>query len=86
MFLDVEFDILNDDKVIDTKRLAFASDTSSDDIVEQVKAYTANYSADALAAVTNEAQNKELAQADATIEEIVGVEIAAEKEELPAKK
>lgn len=78
MFLDVEFNILGDDEVIDTKRLAFSPETSSDDIIDEVRRYTQNYGAEIQSTIENAEQNAVLAQADATIDDIIGQEIIAE--------
>lgn len=75
MFLDVEFNVFEDDEIIDTKRLAFAPDTSSDDILEEVRRYTQNYGDEIEAAVVNAVKDAELAQADATIDDIIGQEV-----------
>ena len=75
MFLDVEFTINHDAEVIDTKRLAFPLDTASDVILAEVQAYIAAYEAEQLAKAENEERDAAYAQADATIEELIGQEV-----------
>lgn len=75
MFLDVEFTINQDDEVIDTKRLAFPLDTASEDILDEVQKYTDAYSAEQEAMAVNEERDAVYAQADATIEELIGQEV-----------
>ena len=80
-FLDVEFDISDGEEVIDTKKAGFPIDTDSDAIVAELKKYTANYEAEKIAAVENAARDAALAEADATIEELVGLEIVPDAPE-----
>lgn len=75
MFLDVEFDILEDGKLVDTKRLAFAPETASEAILEEVKGYTQNYADEIQAAVVNAEADAELAKADETIDDIIGQKV-----------
>lgn len=75
MFLDVEFTINQEDEVIDTKRLAFPLDTSSDEILDEIEKYTAAFSAEQEAMAVNEERDAVYAQADATIEELIGQEV-----------
>lgn len=79
MFLDVAFEIKNaEGKVVDTKRLAFPLDTDSDALVAEIQKYTANYAAEVENTVKNEERDAIYAEADKTIETIVGLEVKGE--------
>lgn len=83
-FLDVAFTIEKtiDDgepEKIEDKRLGFPIDTSADEIKSEIERYTANYEAEAKARIVNAERDAELAQADATIADLLG-----NKEEEPA--
>lgn len=75
VFLDVEFEILFEGEVVDTKRLAFAPEANTDDITKEIKAYIRNYGAEEDSKVVNEVREAETAKLDATIEDIIGLEI-----------
>lgn len=78
LFLDVKFDVLEDGIVVDTKKLAFAPDTSSEDILDEIRSYTKNYEAEIEFATVNAEKDEVLAEADATIESIIGQEVTIE--------
>lgn len=76
-FIDVAFDVVDEEgTVADSKHLAFPLDTSADDIQKDVAKYVSTYEADLTSKEANKERNAMLAQADATIEEIVGKEIS----------
>lgn len=78
-FLDIEFNILNDaDEVIETKRRGFALDTPGEDIQAEIAAFVSTYEADLAHAEANKERDAIHAKADATIEALVGAEIASQ--------
>ncbi len=74
-FLDVELDFLQDGELVETKRLGFPMDTSSDDIEEECEKCLEMYVKD----LQNAERSKEVEeiekQADETIKELTGKEI-----------
>lgn len=76
-FLDIEFQIFNDaEELVDTKRRGFALNTPGEQIQADIAAFVAVYEADLAHAEANQERDAIHAQADATIEALVGAEIA----------
>ena len=78
LLLDVEFNILDEGKVVETKKLAFAPDIAPEAILDEIKRYTQNYGAEIESATVNAEKDEVLAEADATIESIIGQEVTTE--------
>ncbi len=79
VFLDVEFDILFDDEVVDTKRLAFGVDTTAEEIATEIKNYTENYQAEVIAKNANAEKEAQNAKVDEVIADIIGMEVTSKK-------
>lgn len=79
VFLDVEFDILFDDEVVDTKRLAFSVDTTAEEIATEIENYTENYKAEVIAKNANAEKEAENAKVDEVIADIIGMEVTSKK-------
>lgn len=77
-FLDVEFDILLEGVVIDTKKLGFAADIDTDSLLAELKKYIQNYEAEEDSKALNAEQDAETVQLDAVIEDIIGLEVTTE--------
>ena len=74
-FLSVAFDIFNDGKKVDERRLGFALDVSQEEIEAEVKKAVETYADDQAHAEANQKVEEANRQADETIENLVGKEI-----------
>lgn len=77
-FLDVCFEISNEDGVLAVRRLGFPLDTSKEIVEEEVRKALDTFTADATYAEAHKEHDAAHAKADETIEALVGAEIASE--------
>lgn len=76
-FLDVEVEILNaKDKVVETKKFAYAVDTAEEQIVADLEQMLVVYAQELETAEKNKASDEAIAKGDATIEALKDAEIA----------
>jgi hypothetical protein len=74
-FLDVELDITEDGDLVDTKRLGFPIDMSSEDIEAECEKYLETFVSDLQNAERSKVVEAKEKQADETINELTGKEI-----------
>lgn len=74
-FLDVIFDILQDDEVIATRKLGFPLDAPQEEIEQEVKKTAQGYKADLLLAESRKEQEETEAQAQEVIESLTNKEL-----------
>lgn len=75
VYLDVEFDIVADDEVVETRRLGFPLGTSSENIEEDLKKYVETYFHDQELAEQSKEVEEANRVADETITTLEGKEI-----------
>ena len=78
-YLDVQFDILNDDEVVLSPRHAFPLDTPEDTIKADLTKFLETYVAEQATAQDNSKVEEIQKQADETIQSLEGLEINAEE-------
>lgn len=71
-FVQVNFDILNGENVIDSRSLGFDLGTDAKTIKMALKKYIANYNAEAEMAITNKERDASEAKGDKTVQAIAG--------------
>lgn len=75
--LDVAFDIVEGEEVIDAKHYGFPLDATAEQIREEVTQYVTNYEREALARIANAERDAEDQKLSDVVDEVVGLELEA---------
>lgn len=73
--LQIDFDVLKDGQVIVSYSHGLPLATTTEEVQAYIKAFIENYEANAIRSAENAERDAALAQADKTIEDVVGLEI-----------